>query len=266
MRRGSPRLSGPSDAVDSIHRLRQRIWRDRWGLFYAEGVRFLVKAAEEPDAIDTLVVSWRLLQSIVARKLVRRLRREGTRCISVTPEVFREVCHQPRASGVGVIARQQWSDLAHIDPRVGCAWLVLRHVRSPGNLGTLLRTLAGVAGGGVILLGDSVDAFDPTVVRATMGAMFGLRVIRTTDAAFNAFKKRSGCVVIGTSPSAETDYRSVCWQPGTLVFLGSERKGLSEHDAALCDVLVRIPMAGDIDSLNLGVAGSLMLYEAFRNQ
>ena len=172
----------------------------------------------------------------------------------------------PRASGIAIIVRQQWSTLCEINPHVGTAWLLLREVRSPGNLGTLIRTLAGVDGGGLILLGDSVDPFDPAVVRATMSSIFDMRIVRVTEKEFLAFKRRTGCEVIGTSPAAVADYREVRWRPGSMIFLGGERKGLREGDVALCDHMVRIPMKAGIDSLNLGVAGSLMLYEAFRNR
>ena len=99
-----------------------------------------------------------------------------------------------------------------------------------------------------------------------MGALFGWRIARTTDETFLRFKDDHECNVIGASPGAQRDYTEVRWRPGCFIFLGEEREGLSQQDISLCGDMVRIPVAAWVDSLNLGVAGSLMLYEAFRGR
>ena len=264
MRRGSPRREPDVDPVRLTRHLRHRSWRDGSGLFAAEGVRCLIRAARRPERIEHLIVSWKLLQSVPARQAIRRLRRDGVRCTPVSPETFRSLSTLPRASGVTTILRQEWVELADVDPRTGSAWLLLREARSPGNVGTLLRTLAATDGGGLVLLGDQIDPFDPVVVRATMGAHLDTLLVRTNLTALARFRQRHRMALIGTSPAADIDYGAVEWQPGAWIFLGGERTGLSADDEALCDLTVRIPMTDRVDSLNQGVAGSLMLYEAYR--
>lgn len=266
MGRGRPRPASPegSDPLRLVRRLRCRSWRDRTGLYYAEGARNLLQAVEHGIPIETLIVSWKLLQTVPARKLVRRLRRSGTPCRLVSPETFRELSQQTRAAGIGVVLRQPWTRLSKVDPHAGTVWILLREVRAPGNLGTLLRSLAAVGGGGAILLGEGPDPFDPAVVRATMGSLHGLKLVRASPEAFARWKERADCTVIGTSPAASRTYDEVEWRRGSIVFLGGERSGLLDDDLALCDAVVRIPMTDEVDSLNLGVAGSLMVYEAYR--
>ncbi len=142
------------------------------------------------------------------------------------------------------------------------SWLAVETVRSPGNLGTLLRTCLAVGARGVIVIGDA-DVHDPACVRATMGALDALALVRLAPSELVALVRRSGARLIGASPDGQLDFRLSSYTRGTVVLLGSERRGISREMKRACDALVRIPMAGLMDSLNLAVAGSLVLYEAF---
>jgi TrmH family RNA methyltransferase len=159
--------------------------------------------------------------------------------------------------------RQRWTPLERIVPADDSCWIMLDTVRSPGNLGTILRTSEAVGGAGLILLGDAVDPYDPAAVRASMGSLLSQRFVRTTVADVLRWKDRQQCVLVGTAPSAATDYQAVDYRAPAVLLLGGERKGLSSELQALCDVVVRIPMLGHTDSLNLSVAASLLLYEVF---
>ncbi len=171
-----------------------------------------------------------------------------------------------RASGIGAIVRQHWSRLHRASPRGGLCWLAVTRVRSPGNLGSLLRTSAAVGGSGLIVIGRNVDPFDPAVVRASMGAVFQQRIVRCGRQAFGHWVRRHRCQVVGASPDAEQPYHRMRYRRPAVLLLGEERRGLSDAQRALCGTTVRIPMVGDVDSLNLAVAGSLMLYEVFRRR
>jgi TrmH family RNA methyltransferase len=105
--------------------------------------------------------------------------RADTRCLAVTPEVLHSIALNDDPQGIGAVVRQKWSALNSIDPRNDLCWIVLQNVQSPGNLGTILRTSEAIGGAGVILLGDSIDAYDPGTVRASMAAMFRQRFVRT---------------------------------------------------------------------------------------
>jgi TrmH family RNA methyltransferase len=123
-----------------------------------------------------------------------------------------------------------------------------------------------VGGAGLLLLGDSADPYDPGAVRASMGALFALRLARATFDEFAAWKRQRACTVVGTSDAAAQDYRAVAYRPPLVLLMGSERQGLSPDQQALCDAVVSIPMVGRSDSLNLAVATGVMLYEIFNQQ
>jgi len=129
-----------------------------------------------------------------------------------------------------------------------------------------LRTGDALGASGLILIGDAVDPYDPACVRATMGAIFAQRLVRLSPAEFAAWKRFGGCRLVGTSPHGAHDYRAVVYPPQTVLFMGGERRGLSEERRRLCDHLVCIPMVGRSDSLNLAVATGILLYEVFNQR
>lgn len=127
-----------------------------------------------------------------------------------------------------------------------------------------MRTSAATGASGFILLGESIDPFDPAVVRATMGALFKQTLVRTTIDHLRRWVRANNIGVIGASPDGSEDYREVQYTRPTLLMLGGERKGLTDEQRGLCSRIVRIPMAEGMDSLNVAVAGSLLMYEVFR--
>jgi RNA methyltransferase, TrmH family len=255
------------DRLDQIQQLqRDRSYRKTCQSFYVEGVRNFIWAIDNQLQIAQIVYSEKLLTAPIARKLVRKSRRAGIPTISLTPEQFRYISLTERASGVGAVIQQPWEQLAAISPQAGLCWVVLDTVRSPGNFGTLIRTSEAFGGAGFILLGDRIDPFDPDVVRPSMGAVFRQRFVRTHLRALRTWVRQQKCMVIGASPDGEVDLHKMAYPPGTLLFLGEEREGLTSIQRDLCQQLVRIPMVGAADSLNLAIAGSLMMYEVYRSR
>jgi TrmH family RNA methyltransferase len=229
-------------ALAAIERLqRDRAYRDSRGLFFIEGVRNFIEALDHRFSVDTLLYSEKLLIHPLARKLVRRLKRAGIPFARVTPEQFRRVSKTERASGVAVILRQRVQRLDQVQLTDHGCWTALSHVRSLGNFGTLLRTSAATGADGFILLGDSIDPFDPAVVRATMGALFKQTLVRTTTEQLRRWVRMNSIEVIGASPDGAEDYRQISYTHPAVLMLGGERKGLTEEQRSICNRIVRIP-------------------------
>lgn len=255
-----------SPTIIEIKKLQQdRYYRNKKGLFFAEGIRNFVEAVDHHFPIETLFYSEKLLISPLARKLVRKLKRDGIPFARVSPEQFRTISTTERASGVAAIFRQHSKTLEQIKLDNDICWIVLNHIRSLGNLGTLLRSSAAMGASGIILLGNGIDPFDPNVVRATMGAIFKQQIIRTSYTQLQLWVKSHDLQVVGTSPSGSLDYDKVIYKHPTLIMLGNERSGLTQEQQSLCQEIVRIPMAKGVDSLNVAIAGSLLLYQVCHN-
>jgi TrmH family RNA methyltransferase len=252
--------------IQRIHHLRRREAREQSGLYYIEGLRFVIQAVHHHAALEALVVCPPLLTHALAQRLVRRQRQRGVPIIEVTPRVMHQLALVDDQQGIGAVVRQRWEALRHITPSDELCWIALQVVRSAGNLGTILRTSDAVGGAGVILLGNAVDPHDPASVRATMGSLYTQRLVRTTLAEFGRWKLHHRCLLIGTSPNAPTDYHALSYRPPAILLMGEERRGLPSDLQALCDHVVRIPMVGSSESLNLGVATGVMLYELFNQR
>lgn len=239
--------------------------RDGEGLFYAEGIRNFVEAVDHKYPIDAIIYSEKLLTSPIARKLVRQLKRDGIPFARITPEQFRHISQTERASGIAAIFKQQILNLDQLNPNDSFCWIALENIRSLGNLGTLIRTAAATGAGGFLFIGDHIDAFDPNVVRATMGALFKQKFARASSEQFHSWIKSHQLQVVGATPDGSVDYDKISYTLPTVLLLGNERKGLTSDERRLCQKLVRIPMTEGTDSLNVAVAGSLLLYEVFRS-
>jgi len=258
--------SRSNPAVKAIRALSSRKQRDNTGRFFVEGLHLVAAAVQQHAQVETCVVAPELLTSAFGRELARSLIHSGAHMTEVTAEVFQSLATKEQAQGIGIVAHQRWQELARVRPEAGQCWVALDTVQYPGNLGTILRTCDAVGGAGVILLGNTTDPYDPSAVRASMGAIFSQRLARASFAEFGAWCGRQHITVVGTSPAAELDYRGLDYQPPLVLLMGSEPRGLSREQQALCDVMVNIPMVGHSDSLNLAVATGIMLYEVFNQQ
>ncbi len=261
-----PRVKTWDDArLQTVRALGKRSERDRTQTFFAEGLRFVGQAVAQNAPIEAVLVVPKTLEHPFGLRLRRQLERRRVPLWEVTPELFLRLSRAEEPQWIGAVVRQRWDPPACIPTAPGLCWVALDQVHSPGNLGTILRTGDAVGASGLILIGDAVDPYDPACVRATMGAIFAQRLVRLspTDA---AWKRQAGCRLVGTSPHAAHDYRAVAYPPQTVLFMGGERRGLSEERRRLCDHLVCIPMVGRSDSLNLAVATGILLYEVFNQR
>lgn len=257
---------------DFVASLGARRARDEHGLFVAEGIRFLLTAADSGAAFAGLVVSPVGLTNPLVRPVLKRCEAIGVPILRLRFPRYAEVVARIRGrepgfecQGVLGVFRQPWEGLGSEVSRKDL-WIGVESVQSPGNLGTILRAGDAVGASGLIVFdrssegsGAGVDPFDPSAVRATMGSVFRHRFVRTTH---REFRRWGRLFAVGATPASSVDYRVISYRRPTLIMLGDERKGLSEGQVRSCDTLVRIPMVGSPDSLNVAIAGAVMLYEA----
>lgn len=242
-----------------------RTLRDRRRVFPIEGVRNFIQASDQNFTFREIIYSEKLLIHPIARKLVRRHRRAGVPTRNVSPETFRAMSKAKHASGVAAVLKQNWTTLDETTAKDGLFWLLVERVNAPGNLGTLLRSSHAFGGAGLICVGSSVDPFSADVVRASMGALFSQRFVRTDWESLVGWAERGGRSIVGATPDGSAHKCAFDSKKPPVIMLGEERKGLTEAQRMACDQHVRIPMQPGTDSLNLGVAGSLLMYDVYRH-
>jgi RNA methyltransferase, TrmH family len=252
--------------IREIRSLRERKERERAGLFFVEGIRLVLEAAQLRAPIQTLIVAPELLKSPLALEAVQQQRQNGVSILEVTAEVFAGLSQKEGPQGIGAVIRQRWDTLDTLSKaRVGneplMGWVALDEPQDPGNIGTILRTADAVGCDGIILLGNCADPHDPSALRASMGAIFSQRLVKACFDELAAWARAGGYLLVGTSDRGAAEYRAAAYRFPLVLLMGSEREGLSAQQQAACDVVVRIPMLGRSDSLNLAVATGVMLYE-----
>ncbi len=255
--------STSNQRVKFIRSLHNRQEREKTTLFFVEGIRLVAEAVQLGLAIEQLVTAPALLKSQFARDIVRAEQEKGTSCLEVTADVFKSISTKDGPQGIGAVLQQQWYPLAQLVLAANECWIALDAAQDPGNIGTILRTSDAVGCTGMLLLGNSADPYDPGTLRASMGAIFSQRLVKASFDEFAHWKQQQHCTVVGTSGAATLEYRQAHYRKPLILLMGSERQGLSHEQQALCDLMVKIPMIGRSDSLNLAVATGIVLYEIF---
>lgn len=261
---GIRQITSPANtAVKEVRALHQKKYREQTGLFIAEGLRILAEAVDQGHAIRTLVILPEMREHRIGRRLVGACLDGGGQVLEVSEPVLAKVARKENPQGAVGVFRQRWERLDGIDARGDFCWAVLESIRDPGNLGTILRTCDAIGAQGAILLDQSCDPYSLEGVRASMGSIFGQRLAHASFDDFMAWRRRQGGVVAGASLKGEVDYQDARYERPVFVLMGNEQSGLPERYEAACDRLVRIPMRGRADSLNVAIAASLLLYEVF---
>ena len=251
-----------NERVKFIRALEMRKTRRETELFVAEGVSILVSARDAKRAPRMLAYQAGTASDGVARQLVSWALREKTEVLEVSEAVLGKLAAKDNPQSMLGVFPQVWSK-PPVAAQVAATetWVALEEVRDPGNLGTIMRTAHAVGAAGVILVGTCCDPFSRECVRATMGSIFAVPLVKMDPSAFLDLAKSWPGDVIGTHLDGKEDFRRVPYRGPTLLVMGGEGPGLSRAAADACSKLVKIPMAGNLDSLNLAIATALALYQ-----
>ena len=251
-------LSNP--LIKQARALRQRKARAETGLFLVEGIRHVGEAVEAGWDVQTVLYAPDLLTSDFARDLLGRLANTKARTQPVSAQVMESLANKDNPTGILALVSQRASSLAGQPVSRVNSGVALVSPQDPGNVGSILRTLDAVGVETLFLLDGGVDVYHPSVVRASMGALFWRTVVQASFDEFIQWKQGGILQLIGTSAHAQTNYRAAKPASPWMLLLGSEQKGLSASHLAACDLSVSLPMHGRASSLNLSVAAGVLLY------
>jgi TrmH family RNA methyltransferase len=247
-------LNNPS--VKAARALHLRKARDETGLFLAEGLKIITEAVDLGRAPRLLLHS----AEAADHPLLRRAAALARETVEVTPAILAKISRRDNPQTVLGVFEQAYTPLPSPQPKAARCWVALQAVRDPGNLGTIIRTADAAGCGGVILVGDCCDPYSVEAVRASMGSIFAVAIAGTSVAEFIAWRAAWPGAVVGTLLTATVDFRAADYRDPTLILMGNEQAGLPSELSDICDTLVKIPMRGRADSLNLSVATGVMIY------
>lgn len=245
--------------VKRVRSLREKKHRKREGLFLAEGLRILTEAREEGVLPEMLFHAGS--PHPLAIELIEAMEAAGGDVIETTADILSKISGKDNPQALVGVYRDRLTPLEALDRSSADIWIVAQSLRDPGNLGTILRTGDAVGAGGLILVDDCVDPFSVEAVRASMGALFTQTISTARWDEFIAWLRQGPGQLVGTSLNTTAHYREARYASPTFLLVGNEAQGLPETYEAECDLLVKMPMKGKADSLNVAVATAVMAYE-----
>ena len=252
--------------IKQLVKLRDRRDRDEAGLFLVEGYREVRRALEKNVRLTELYFSpdWFLGENEPA--LIDQAKQAGAKLFELSKEAFAKCAYRDRPDGLLAVAPQWKHALA--DLRLGTYpfLLVVESIEKPGNLGTILRSADAAGVDGVIVCDAVTDVFNPNVVRSSTGVLFSVPVVVADSTAVHAWLRERGIRIVATTPDTPNLYTQADLRGPLAIIMGSEQYGLSDFWLKESNLLVRIPMAGQADSLNVAMATIITLFEAVRQR
>jgi len=229
----------------------------------------LVRDAQAAGATFELVAvdGSRLDRDTEEGDLARTLATSGVEVVSGTSAVIAAMSPVTTSTGIVAIARRQPLSAAAVFGPLNAFVIVAVDVQDPGNLGGLIRTAEAGGASGVLACGASANPFSWKSLRGSMGSALRLPIasgLRVDDVLQDA--RSAGARTIATTPRNGSGPDDVDWSARVALLLGAEGPGLSDAIAASCDERVTIPMAAGVESLNVAVAGGILIYAARRRR
>ncbi|MFZ4690041.1 MAG: TrmH family RNA methyltransferase [Polymorphobacter sp.] len=257
-------ITSPANPVfKSLKALTDKKGRREQGLFLAEGLRVCTEALETRHVPKYLIFAADAEGHPLTQALIAAVETARGMAIRSTRDLLHRLTGKDNPGAVAAAYAIPDTSLSRIDRASAPFWVVAENVRDPGNLGTMLRTCDATGAGGIILVDQCCDPFSLEAVRASMGALFTRQIAQTSGAAFFQWLRTGpGNVVGATLGPGSVDYRAHRYTAPSFLLMGNEQAGLQAEYTVQCDALVKLPMKGTADSLNVAVATAVLLYEA----
>jgi len=234
-------------------------------LIYVEGLRLCEEALRSRLTIEAVVVSEELLRKERVAAVIQELSQASKRFGSVSEKLLESVSYTKTPQGIIVLAQRPES--SEIQVGTNPLLVVLHQINNPVNVGAILRTSEAAGAAGVIATKNTSDPFSPKSLRGAMGSAFRLPIwsgpsyIEVIE-----WCRQRGIAIICAAVEATTAYTEIDWSRPSALILGPESTGLTAEELELADRRVSIPMKGMAESLNVAVAGGVLLFEAARQR
>lgn len=250
--------------IKFVNSLQQKNVRLKENLFLCEGLRLCETAIDSSFEIQTAFLTQKMLDDSRGKSLVEKL--NDRICFEVSDQVFRKISETDNPQGILFVMKipSQHVDSKKILDRKNALIVCLDRIQDPGNLGTILRTSLAVGVDGIFLIDGSVDIYSGKSIRSSMGAIFRLpNIVNISRDEF--LNITTGRNVFSTTANAPKKYFDVDFSNETILVFGNEANGI---DTNILDrsQKISIPMKNSVESLNVAVSASIILYEVSRQR
>lgn len=239
--------------------------RNAAGVFVVEGRKMFLEAPAQ--SIVAAYIEENFLQK-ASEEVKQKL--EEVNYEVVTQEVFAKISDTKTPQGILCVVKQQnfrLEELLYPADHKPPLLMVLEDIQDPGNLGTILRTAEGAGVNGVIVTKNTVDRYNPKTIRATMGSLYRMPCVEVPELSEVLTQLGKAGIRTYAAHLKGTQYHDAFdYTGGTAFLIGNEGNGLKKETADAADTYVRIPMEGQVESLNAAIAATVLMYEANRQR
>jgi TrmH family RNA methyltransferase len=256
--------------IKQVVALRDRRDRDATGLFLIEGYREISRAVTGNVSFDQLFYCEEMFLGSHEQELLSSCLKKGACLIKTTTHIFSKISYRDRPDGLLAVAKKMNITIDAIEKNLPLykkpLIVIAEAIEKPGNLGTIIRSSDAAGVDIVIVANGCTDIYNPNVVRASVGTLFTIPVVETSNAEALSFCQRHHINLIAATPEGKAVYTDVPMTEPLGIVVGTEQLGLTPFWKEACHTRVRIPMAGVADSLNVAMATTLFLFEAVRQR
>lgn len=245
--------------IVEARKLDQRKHRQQQGRFAVEGLQLLHMALDSAALPLEVFFCEPLFVGNEASALLERFRNTNAEIFAVSPEVMRALSERESPQGLFATFSLLEKSLDSLTLTGQELIVILDRPQDPGNMGTILRTADAAGASAVICITPCVDPFDPKTVRSSMGSLFNLPVIQTDDIS-DLFAWLDGFNIVGADAKRGELWTACDWRGGVALVLGNEARGLSDDVSRYVTAWASLPMSGKAESLNVAVAGGVLMY------
>jgi TrmH family RNA methyltransferase len=256
--------------IKELVKLAKRRDRDERRVTIVEGTREIGHALHAGIVPQEVYLCTELATGPANQALIARCeelaRQRQTSLVTVTPAVFAKIAYREESGGLLLVIPYVTQPLARLSVAHAPFFTVIEGVEKPGNLGAILRTADAAGVDGVIVCAGATDVHNPNVVRASLGALFTVPLAEARTDAVIQWLQQQQIQIVAASPEGTQDYIVPDYRAPVAVVMGSEAYGLAPVWLSAAQAVVRIPMHGAVDSLNLSAATAILLYEVVRQR
>lgn len=242
--------------------------KERWAksLFIIEGIKIIEEAIVNNVDLKYIFFTDKLLSTEDGNVFLHSINNK-VKIVHISDTLFSEISDTENPQGIVAVAKFQIPDFIEVFNASNPSLLFLDGVQDPGNMGTIIRTCDAFNLNGIIVGKGSVDPYNPKVVRATMGSIFRVPLYISDDSIQTITDlSEYGLNIFSTSLKGSVSVYDIDYKKGFVLVIGNESKGVEESILKKSDKLIKIPMPGFAESLNAGVAASIIMYEAMKSR
>jgi TrmH family RNA methyltransferase len=253
------------EKIKQLSKLKTKKEREKQGRFLIEGLRLCEEAANSSWPIESVLYTTSFEEKSKGKNLLKKLHQSNAILIQVKSQTLSKLSDTVTAQGIVCVAKAKRFPVKDLWERKIKLIIALDGIRDPGNVGTLIRAADAFDVDGILLSGDTVELFNPKLVRSTMGAIFRIRIFEEVDLEKTLLKlKERKFKIVGTDVKSGKSLDKFFSAGKICLLIGGEAEGLNENLLKLSDEIIHIPTGIRSESLNVAVAGGILLYEIKR--